>query len=65
MEHLGWGPVDQGMMGPQVVVEPQVGSQFPSGFTGVAVGFQIRLLVLHGAPQPPYQDVVAVAALPI
>ena len=28
---LGRGPVAQGLMGPQVIVEPEVSSQFPSG----------------------------------
>ena len=46
VEHLGWGQVDQGLMGPLVVVEPEVGAQFPAGLCGVGVGFQIHLLLL-------------------
>ncbi len=48
-----------------VVVEPEVGAQFPPGFTGVGVGFQVHLLVLHRASQPLHEDVVGVAPLPV
>ena len=65
MEHLGWGPVAQRLMGPLVVVKPEVGAQLPPGLGGVGVGFQIQLLVLHGAPKPLHEDVVAAAPLPI
>ena len=41
VEHLGRCPAAQGLMGPLAVVEPEVGSQFPLGFTGVGVGFQV------------------------
>ena len=52
MDHLGQGPVAQGLMGPLVVVEPEVGSQFPPYFCVVGVGFQVRLFVLSPTPQP-------------
>ena len=41
VEHLGRRPVAQGLMRSLVVVEPEVGTQFPPGFTGVGVGFQV------------------------
>ena len=43
VEHLGWGPVAQGLMGPLVIVEPEVGAQFPAGVDGVGVSFQVHL----------------------
>ena len=52
-------------MGPLVVVEPEVGTQFPTGLDSAGVGFQVHLFVLHRAPQPLHEDVVAVASLPI
>ena len=48
-----------------VVVEPEVGAQFPPGFTGVGLGFQVHLLVLHRPPQPLHEDVVGVAPFPV
>ena len=45
MEHLGRGSIAQALMGPLIVVEPEVGSQFPSGLDGVDVGFQVDLVV--------------------
>ena len=48
-----------------VVVEPEVGAQFPPGFTGVDVGFQVHLLILHCAPQTLHEDVVGVPSLPV
>ena len=65
VENLGQRPVAQGLMGPLVFVEPDVGSQFPSGLGGVGIGFQLQLLVFHGAPQPLHQNVVAVAPFPV
>ena len=65
VEHLGRCPVAQGLMRSLVVVEPEVGAQFPPGFTGVGVGFQVHLLVLHGAPQPLHEGVVVVPPLPV
>ena len=50
-------------MGPLVVVEPEVGAQFPAGLCGVGVGFKVHL-VPHGEPQPIHKAVVAVASLP-
>ena len=38
--HLGQRPVAQGLMGPLVIVEPEVGAQLPPGFPGVGVSFQ-------------------------
>ena len=52
-------------MGSQVVVEPEVGSPFPSGLDGVDVGFRVDLLVLHRPPQPLNENVVGVPALPV
>ena len=52
-------------MGPLVVVVPEVGPQFPPGFTGAGVGFQVHHFVLHRGPQPLREDVVAVAAFTI
>ena len=52
-------------MGSLVVVEPEVVAQFPAGLCGVGVGFQVHLLILHGAPQPLHEDVVGVPALPV
>ena len=40
MEHLGRGLVARGLMGSQVIVEPEVVSQLPSGLDGVDVGFE-------------------------
>ena len=40
VEHLGRGPVAQGLMRSLVVVEPEVGAQFPPSFTGVGANFQ-------------------------
>ena len=48
-----------------VVVEPEVGAQFPPGFTGVDVSFQVHFLVLHGSPQPLSEDVVGVPSPPV
>ena len=53
MEHFGRRPISQGLMGPQVIVEPEVGSQFSSGLDGVEVGFQVDLLVLQRAAGKP------------
>ena len=64
-ERLGRGPVAQGLMGPQVILEPEVGSQFPSGLDGVEVGFEVDLLVLHRPPQPLHEDVVLIPSLPV
>ena len=44
MEHLRWGPVAQGLVGPLVVVEQELGAQFPPGSRGVGVSFQVHLL---------------------
>ena len=52
-------------MGPLVIVEPEVGSQFPAGLPRAGVGFQVHLLVLHRAPQPLDEDVVRVPPLPV
>ena len=52
-------------MGPLVVVEPEVVAEFPAGLCGVGVGFQVHLLILHGAPQPFHEDVVGVPAIPV
>ena len=52
------------VMGLLVVVEPEVGAQFPPGFTGVGVGFQVHLLILHGVPQPLHEDVVVYRPFP-
>ena len=41
VEHLGRCPVAQGLIGPQVIVEPEVFSQPPAGLIGVGVGFQV------------------------
>ena len=65
MEHLGRGPVAQGLMGSLVIVEPDVGSHFPPCLGGVGVGFQVHLLVLQRPPQPLHLDVVGVPALPV
>ena len=43
MEHLGRCPVAQGLIGPQVIVEPEVFSQPPASLIGVGVGFQVGL----------------------
>ena len=47
VEHLGWCPVAQGLMGPQMVVEPEVILQSFTGFVAVGVSLQVHLLVLH------------------
>ncbi len=51
MEHLGQGPVAQGLMGPQLVVEPEIVFQPPLGLRDVGVGFQVHLFVLHRPPE--------------
>ena len=55
-------PVSQGLMGPPVVVEPEVFSQPSVGLKTVGVGLQVDLLVLHRLPQPFDEDVVLVPA---
>ena len=65
VEHFGRGLVAQSLIGSQVVVEPEVGSQFQSCLDGVDVGFQVDLLVLHRPPQPLHEDVALVPALPV
>ena len=60
MEHLGRGPVAHGLRGPQANVEQEVSTQIPSAPDGIDVGFQVDLLILHGAPQPLHEDVVGV-----
>ena len=67
-EHLARDPIALGLMGPLVVVEvvkPEVGAQFPPGFTGVGVSFQVHLFILHCAPQPLHEDVVGIPPLPV
>ena len=59
-EHFPRRPISQGLMGPLVIVEPEVSSQFPPGLPRAGVGFQVHLLVLHRAPQPLHEDVVGV-----
>ena len=51
MEHLGRGPVAQGLMGPQLVVEPEAVFQPPLGLRDVGVGFQVHLSVFHLPPK--------------
>ena len=50
VEDLRRRPVAQRLMRPPVVVEPEVGSQLPPGFTGVDVGLKVDLLVFHRPP---------------
>lgn len=50
-------------MGTLVVVEPEIGPQFSPGFSGVGVGLQVHLFVLHSTPQPLHKDVVGVLSL--
>ena len=48
---LGRGPVAQGLMGPLVAVEPEVGVQVPTGLCGVGVWLsEVHLVVLYGSP---------------
>ncbi len=51
VEYLGRGPVAQGLMGPQLVVEPEAVFQPPLGHRDVGVGFQVHLSVLHRSPE--------------
>ena len=51
MEHFGQGPVAQGLIGPQMVVEQEVVFQPPLGLRDVGVGFQVHLFVLHRPPE--------------
>ena len=57
MEHLGWGPVTQGPMGPLVIEEPEVGAQFPSGLDGVGVSFQVHLDTCNLEHSTPRQNI--------
>ena len=59
-EHVGGGPVGQGLMRPQVVVEAEVRPELLPGFSGAGVGLQVHLFVLHRAPQPFHNDVALV-----
>ena len=59
------GPVAQGLMGPQLVVEQEVVFQPPLGLQDVGVGFQVHLFVLHRPPQSLHEDVVGVPTLPV
>ena len=65
VEHLGRSPAVPGLMGSLFIVEPEVGSHFPTGVCGVGVGFQVHLLVLQRTPQPLHKDVVDVPPFPI
>ncbi len=51
MEHLGRGPVAQGLMGPQLVVEPEVVFHPPLNLQDDGVGFQVHLSVIHRPPE--------------
>ena len=64
MEGLGRGPVAQGLMGPEPVVEPEVVFQPPLGIEDAGVGFQVHLFILHRPPQPLHEAVVGVSPLP-
>ena len=65
VEHLGPGPVAQGLMRPKSIVEPEVVFQPPLGLEDVGVGFQVHFFVLHCPPQPLHEDVVLVRPLPV
>ena len=65
VELFGWGPVAQSLMGSLIVVELEVGAQFPPGIRGEGVSFQVHLLVFHGAPQPLHEYVVSILPLPV
>ena len=65
MEHFGRGPVAQGLVGPEPVVEPEIVFQPPLGLQDAGVGFQVDLLILHRPPQSLHEDVVLVPPLAV
>ena len=65
MEHLGWSPVPQGLVGSLVVVEVEVGPEGLPGFSPAGIGLTVNLLRLPRPPQTLHHDVVLVPPLAV
>src|SRR6266496_2301959 len=63
--NLGGRPIGEGLMGPRMVVIPEILGQARPCFTGIGIVVQIHLLIFHTPPQPFNKDVVQRATLAV